>query len=165
MVDSSIAAIIAAGAALLSSALTGLITYKVAGREQRGRDVDELRSALAHYGAVLDRFGRHLDQMPHPPGPFGRWVNRQVSRWRDLDWAMGRLSTGTLGRGAMRSLDELITAMNRLLLIAPEDVLDAVLGISALLERFEQRDDGWREEWRDARNAVAQASRAAVPHL
>lgn len=59
--DSSIAAIIAAGAALFSSALTGLITYKVAGREQRGRDVDELRSALAAYGAVLDRFERNLD--------------------------------------------------------------------------------------------------------
>ncbi|MGE5527482.1 MAG: hypothetical protein ACM3Q9_02330 [Methanosarcina sp.] len=78
-------------------------------------------------------------------------MNRQVSRWRDLDWVMGRLSTGTLGRGAMRSLDELITAMNRLLLIAPEDVLDAVLGISVLLERFEQRDEGWREEWSAAR--------------
>ncbi|HWO83567.1 MAG TPA: hypothetical protein VNM38_07240 [Solirubrobacterales bacterium] len=163
--DSSITAIIAAGAALFSSALTGLITYKIAGQQQRSRDVDELRSALALYGATLDRFGRHLDQMPHPPGLVGRWVNRQVSRWRDLDWAMGRLSTGTLGRGAMRALDELITAMNRLLLIAPEDVLDAVLGISVLLERFEQRDDGWREEWNEARNAVARASRAAVPHL
>jgi hypothetical protein len=163
-VDSSIAAIIAAGAALLSSALTGLITYKVAGREQRSRDIDELRSALALYGAVLDRFGRHLNQMPHPPGPVGHWVNRQVSRWRDLDWAMGRLSTGTLGRGAMRTLDELMTAMNRLLLIAPKDVLDAVRAINVLLERFEQRDDGWREEWREARNAVAKASRAAVPH-
>jgi hypothetical protein len=163
--DSSIAAGIAASAALLSSALTGLITYKVAGREQRGRDVDELRSALAIYGAVLDRFGRHLDQMPHPPGPIGRWVNGQVSRWRDLEWAIGRLSTGTLGRGAMRTLDELITAMNRLLLVAPEDILDAVLGISVLLERFEQRDEGWQEEWREARNAVAEASRGAVPHL
>jgi hypothetical protein len=65
----------------------------------------------------------------------------------------------------MRTLDELITAMNRLLLIAPEEVLDAVLGISVLLERFEQRDEGWGEEWREARNAVAAASRAAVPHL
>lgn len=163
--DSSIAAGIAAGAALLASALTGLITYKVAAREQRGRDVEELRAALAAYGAVLDRFGRHLDQLPHPPGPAGRWVNRQVSRWRDLDWAMGRLSAGTLGRGAMRTLDELITAMNRLLLIAPEEVLDAVLGISVLLERFERRDEHWRQEWREARNAVATASRAAVPHL
>lgn len=163
--DSSIAAGIAAGAALLGSALTGLITYMVAAREQRGRDVDELRAALAAYGAVLDRFGRHLDQLPHPPGPAGRWVNRQVSRSRDLDWAMGRLSTGILGRGAMRTLDELMTAMNRLLLIAPEEVLDAVLGISVLLEHFEQRDEGWGAEWREARNAVAAASRAAIPHL
>ncbi len=163
--DSSIVAIIAASAALLGFALTGLITYKVAGREQRGRDVDELRAALAAYGAVLDRFGRHLDQMPHRPGPVGRWVNRQVSRWRDLDWAMGRISSGTLGRGAIRTLDELMTAMNRLLLIAPEDVLDAVLAISVLLERFEQREAGWRAEWREARSAVAKASHSAVPHL
>lgn len=70
--------------------------------------------------------------------------HRRAARWRDLDWAMCRLSTGTLGRGTMRALDELITAMNRLLLIAPEEVLDAVLGISGLLERFEQRDERWR---------------------
>jgi hypothetical protein len=38
---------IAAGAALLSSALTGLITYKVAAREQRGRDFEELRARLS----------------------------------------------------------------------------------------------------------------------
>lgn len=37
--DSSIAAGIAAGAALLS---TALIAYKIAAREQRGRDVEEL---------------------------------------------------------------------------------------------------------------------------
>lgn len=163
--DSSIAAGVAAGAALLGAALTGLITYKIATRQQRGREVEELRAALAVFGAVLDRFARHLDQMPHPPGPAGRWVNRQVSRWRDLDWAIGRLSTATLGRGAIRTLDELITAMNRLLLIAPEEVLDAVLRISDLVARFEQRDESWDEEWREARNAVAAASRAAVPHL
>lgn len=163
--DSSTAAIIAASAALLGSGLTGLLTYKVAGREQRGRDLDELRSALAVYGAVLDRFGRHLDQMPHPPGSIGRWVNRQVSRWRDLDWAMGRLSTGTLGRGAIRTLDELMSAMNRLLLIAPKEVLDAVIEINQLLERSDQRDAHWKAEWSEARSAVAKASRAAVPHL
>jgi hypothetical protein len=52
-----------------------------------------------------------------------------------------------------------------LLLLAPEEVLDAVLGISVLLECFEQRDESWEEEWCEARNAVAAASRAAVPHL
>lgn len=94
--ESSVAAIIAASADLLGSALTGLITYFIARREQRGTDVDELRAALAGFGAVVDRVGRHLGQMPHPPGPAGRLMNRLVSRWRDLDWAMGRLSTATL---------------------------------------------------------------------
>jgi hypothetical protein len=55
--DSSIAAGIAAGAALLSSALTGLITYKVAAREQRGRDFETFSTALgvtvsASFGSI-----------------------------------------------------------------------------------------------------------------
>jgi hypothetical protein len=164
-VNTSIAAIVAAAAALLGSGLTGLITYRISGREQRARDVDKLRAALAVYGATLDRLGRHLDQMPHPPGVVGRWVNRQLARWRDLDWALGRISTSTLGRGTMRTVDDLTIAMNRLVLIAPEEVLDAVLEISVLLEDFEQQDPDWQGRWREARNAVAKASRAAVPHL
>jgi hypothetical protein len=65
--DSGIAASVAAGAALLGSALTGLITYKVADREQRGRNTEELRVALVAYGSALDRLDRHIGQLPHPP--------------------------------------------------------------------------------------------------
>jgi len=159
------AAIVAAAAALLSSALTGFISYKIAGREERRRDTEELRAALAGYGAVLDRITRHFDQMPHPPGPLGRGVDRVVSRWRDLDWALGRISTGILGRGLIRTLDELTVAMNRLLLIAPEGVLDAAQEISLLIERLEPHDETWKAEWRAARGSLARCSREAVPHL
>lgn len=58
--DSAIAASVAAGATLLGSALTGLITYRVADREQRGRNVEELRVALLAYGSALDRLDRHI---------------------------------------------------------------------------------------------------------
>jgi hypothetical protein len=163
--DTWLTALFAAGGALAGSGLTGFITYKVARREHEARDVDELRTALVTYGAVLDRLGLRIDQMPHPPGPFGRWANRQVARWRDLDWVIGRISTATLGRGVIRIIDELTVATNRLILIAPQPVLEATEAINQLLDRIKLRDPQWKVEWQEARNALARVSRDAVPHL
>lgn len=134
--DTWLTALVAAGGALAGSALTGLITYKVAWREHEARGVEELRAALVAYGAILDRLGLRIDQMPHPPGPVGRWTNRQVSRWRDLDWVLGRIASATLGRRVTRMVDEFATATNRLILIAPQPVLEAAEAISALFDRF-----------------------------
>lgn len=153
-----------ARAALLGSALTGLIAYFLARREQRARDNDELRAALAVFGALLDRIGRHLEQLPTLQDR-GRKVNRLIAGWRDLDWAIGRLSTATLGRGAIRTFDEFSVALNRLLLIAPQAVLDVTLNLTALLERFEARSPEWESDWREARSEFAAVARSAVPHL
>lgn len=64
----------------------------------------------------------------------------------------------------MKVIDELTTATNRLILIAPHPVLEAVEEINQLLNRFEYRDGQWKAEWREARDALTRASREAVPH-
>lgn len=92
-------------------------------------------------------------------------MNRQIARLRDLDWVLGRISTATLGRNAMRSLDELMVATNRILLIAPESVLAAVQEVNSALESFKPRDSEWSAKWSAARQGVAKAARATVPHL
>jgi hypothetical protein len=75
---------------------------------------------------------------------------------------MGRLSVATVGRGAMRSIDEVISATNRLLLVAPDAVLASMETLSELIGRFDPSGSAWRKEWEEARTAFAQVSRGAV---
>ena len=142
--------------------MTGVVAYRLARLEREGQDKDELRTALAAYGAALDRLTLRIDQLPQAHGVKEDWTTRLVARWRSLDWLIGRLSVATIGRGAMRSIDEVISATNRLLLVAPDPVLASMETLSELIGRFDPSGSGWRKEWQEARTAFAQASRAAV---
>lgn len=73
-----------------------------------------------------------------------------------LNGLVGRLSTATVGRGAMRAVDEVITTTNRLVLVAPE------ASVSELIEQFDPSAAVWRDEWQEARADFAAASRCAV---
>jgi hypothetical protein len=155
-------ALIAAAGALGGSALTGLIAYRLARLEREGLDKGELRTALAAYGAALDRLTLRVDQLPQAHGIEEDWMTKLVARWRTLDWLMGRISVATIGRGAMRSIDEVITATNRLTLVAPGPVMETMQALSELISRFEPGETDWRKEWQAARAAFAIASRRAV---
>jgi len=155
-------ALIAAGGALSGSALTGVIAYRLARLEREAFDKGEMRTALASYGAALDRLTLRIEQLPQAHGIEEDWTTRLVARWRTLDWVTGRLSTATVGRGAMRALDEVIAATNRLVLVAPESVLEAMETLSELIGNFNPSGSKWREEWRAARSAFAGASRRAA---
>lgn len=124
--DNWLVALIAAGGALGGSALTGVITYRLALVERKALDRGELRAALTAYGSALDRLTLRIEQLPQAHGIEEDWTTKLVARWRTLDWVMGRLSTATVGRGAMLALDEVIAATNRLMLVAPESVLEAM---------------------------------------
>ncbi|MGE5283011.1 MAG: hypothetical protein ACM3N0_11970 [Chloroflexota bacterium] len=160
--ENGLVALIAAAGAIGGSALTGVITYRLARLERKARDKDELRSALVAYGAALDRLTLRIEQLPQAHGIEEGWTNKLVAKWPTLDWAMGRLSTAILGRGMMRAVDEVIAATNRLLLIAPEPILDEMGAVSELIGGFEPGVTKWREEWQAARSAFAGASRRAV---
>lgn len=154
--------LIAAGGAIGGSAVTGLMAYRLARLDREGHERDELRVALVAYGAALDRLTLRVDQLPQAHGIEEDWTTRLVARWQSLDWLMGRLSVATIGRGLMRAIDEVISASNRLLVVAPEPVLASMKALSELIGRFDPRGSGWRKEWQEARTAVAQVSRGVM---
>lgn len=162
MMENWLVALIAAAGAVGGSAVTGIVAYHLARLEREARDKDELRTALAAYGAALDRLTLRIDQLPQAHGIEEDWMTRLVARWRTLDWLMGRLSVATIGRGAMRTVDEVIAATNRLMLIAPGPVMERMQILSELIGRFDPGGADWREEWQAARNAFAKTSRGAV---
>jgi len=103
-----------------------------------------------------------IQQLPQAHGVEEGWSNRLIARWRTLDWIMGRLSVATVGRSTMRVVDEVIAATNRLILVAPEPILEAMQAISDLIGRFEPGGEDWQQEWQGARNAFAEVSRRAA---
>ncbi|MBS1860985.1 MAG: hypothetical protein JSS68_04665 [Actinobacteria bacterium] len=160
--DSWLVALIAAGGAVAGSGLTGWITYRLSRLEREYAAKAELRTALAAYGAALDRLTMQIEQLPQAHGIEEDWTTELVGKVRTLDWLMGRLSTATIGRGAMRAIDEVIAATNRLILVAPESVLEAMQRISELIGGFAPESAGWKDEWREARAGFSRASREAV---
>lgn len=155
-------ALIAALGAIGGSALTGVITYRLARLERQALDRDELRAALTAYGAALDRLTLRVEQLPQAHGVKEGWMNRLVAKLPTLDWLIGRMSTATVGRGIMRVVDEVIAATNRLLLVAPGPILDEMEAVSELIGTFDPGALKWRDDWKAARAAFASASRRAV---
>jgi len=160
--ESWLIALIAAAGAVAGAAVSAIAVYRVARLEAGARDKDELRAALAGYGATLDRLNLKVEQLPQAHGIDENWTTQLVARWRTLDWLMGRLSVATIGRGGMIALDEMIAATNRLLLVAPEPILDVMERLSDLIGRLDPSAADWRDEWKEARSAFAGAARATV---
>jgi len=161
-VETWLVALIAAGGAILGSALTGAVAFFLARLEHDAAAEGELRTALSAYGAALDRLTIQIEQLPEAHGIEEDWTTRLLGKLRTLDYLMGRLSTATIGRAAMRAVDEVIAATNRLLLVAPESVLDAMQEVSELIGRFEPGSESWRDDWRSARGGVSRAARQAL---
>jgi hypothetical protein len=146
---------IVAGAALLSSALTGAITLRASRRS-------DLAAALQAYGYAADRLRLEIGQMAPPPGRIGVALQSGVARARSLDWTLGQISRHTLARPALHVLDTYTAAFNRLILVAPVRVLDAMRPLNDLLGRLDERGDAWNSEWSVAREALGLAARLAL---
>jgi hypothetical protein len=110
--------LITAAGAVAGSAVTGTVVYRAARLEREAVNTGELRSALAAYGAAIDRLTLKIQQLPQAHGIDEGRSNKLVARWRTLDWVIGRLSVATVSRSTMRVVDEVIVATNRLILVA-----------------------------------------------
>jgi hypothetical protein len=153
---------IAAGAALLSSGLTGAITLRAARGQAKAQGRSDLAGALQAYGYAADRLRLELGQLPPTPGRLGAALQSTAARLRTLDWSLGQVSRHTIGRAGMRALDTYTAAFNRLILIAPSSVLTPMEALNDLLGRVESRDEAWEEAWSTARAALAHAGREAI---
>jgi hypothetical protein len=161
-VDDWLVGLIAAAGAVGGSAVTGIIAFRLARLEREARDKDELRAALVAYGAAVDRLTLKIAQLPQAHGIEEGWGNMLIARWPTLDWTIGRLSLATVGRSAMRAVEEVMAANNRLILVAPEAVLEKMHAITDLTGRFDPGGNTWKAEWQEARNALAAVSRGAL---
>jgi hypothetical protein len=162
MAEPWIAVLIAAGAALLASALTGYIAHRLARAERAERGRGELAAALMAFGYAVDRMGLEVGQLPPAPSRLNRRLNAGLTRVRMLDWLVGQASRHSLGRPAMRALDGLMATHNRLMLVAPVPVLEAAERIHELLGRVEDRDEEWKTRWQLAREQLLVASQNAL---
>jgi hypothetical protein len=62
----------------------------------------------------------------------------------------------------MRVVDEVIVATNRLVLVAPEPIVETMQAITDLVGRFEPVSEDWKRDWQEARNVFAEVSRDAA---
>ncbi len=53
-------------------------------------------------------------------------------------------------------------AANQLLMVAPRELLEAVQRVNELLKEFEGPDQGWIEEWQEARGQLVRTCRDIV---
>lgn len=161
---------ITAAATLTSAGLTGAISLALMRRQDRSRGRSDLAAALQAHGYAADKLGVEIAQLPPPPARVARASQALVERLPMLNWSMSQVARHTLARPAMRSVDTYMAAMNRLMLVAPREVLEPLERLNELLTRIEGRhaewhidwDVEWRADWNAARGALMHAARAAI---
>jgi hypothetical protein len=105
---------------------------------------------------------QEIGQLPPSPSRGVQLTDRVLTRTPSLEWMIGQASRHTVGRPALRAFDAYSAAANRLLLVAPNPVLDALEDLSALLARLAHHDEAWRAEWHQTRKRFVVVARAAV---
>ena len=159
MNDAAIA-IIGAAAGLVGATIGSFVALRIARIESRERSSGELATAIAAFGYAVDRLTLEIGQLPPPPGRAATALTTAVTRMPHADWFTGQLARWSLGLPAMRALDRLMAATNRLSLLAPEALLPDVGRISELLGRLAHRDQEAVAELADARARLLTAARA-----
>lgn len=158
--------LIAAGSALLGSlggtAITAWFSLRVNNRQLAAGAQAELLACLSAYGYALDRLELEMQQLPPGQGRLVRATQRALLRVPQLDWSIGQVGRHTLARPAMRAIDTYSAAANRLLLVAPEELLPSIERLNDLLTDVASRDADWKQRWRAARSEHALAARRSV---
>ena len=133
--------------------------------ERQSRERGELVRELAALGFALDMLELEISRLPRRTA-FGRAADKTVNRDRlpSLNYLLGWAHLKTLGRDAYRALERFVESANRALLVAPDEVLEAVEGFTELLGELENRRDGetWKEQWGTARERYAEVCRSVV---
>jgi hypothetical protein len=153
---------VTAGAVLVASGLAGGLTLWAGRVEREDRSRGELATALSSFGHALDRMELEIGQLPPVTREGMRVSERVLARFSTLEWVIGQASRHSVGRPALRALDGYSIAANRLLLVAPNPVLEVLEELSALLARISRRDEAWQVEWRQARENFVVVARTAV---
>jgi|SRR5579884_141204 len=156
-------AAIAAVSGLCGATIGGAITFATQRADRRERSRGELGAALVAYGYALDMLQMEISKIP-PRTLVARLADAAINehRFPNLNFLLNWAHAKSLGRDAARAVDRLVGATNRLLLVAPAELLPLVQEINELLAHVSDRDAAWERQWHEERGRFIAAARDLV---
>jgi hypothetical protein len=111
---------------------------------------------------MLELIGLEAGRQPRA-GRAVKALNRFLEeRAPQIDYTTGRLHEAIFTPHLRSLMDRYSFASNRLLMVAPVDLLVHVQGVSDLLAEFDGPDPDWRQRWQDSHGSLVRACRRAV---
>jgi hypothetical protein len=157
-----ISAAIAGGSAIAGGAVVAISNYWVRRADIRESRRTELRAAVVDYLHMVDLIGLEASRQPKS-GRSVRALNRFIEqRAPQIDYTTGRLHEAIFTPHLRRLMDRLSFATNRLLMVAPFELLAPMEDVNVALADFEGPDPDWNQRWEDARKRFAIACRELV---
>lgn len=147
-------------AALLGAGIGGGVTFLVQRADRNERAQGELAAAVVAFGYALDSLHTELIRMPRSTMP-ARAVDHLINeeRFPNLNRLVIWANSKTIGRDAERALDRFMSAANRLIVLAPLELLPIIERANRLLSRVNGRDDAWEKQWSAMRAELTVESR------
>jgi hypothetical protein len=150
-----------------ASAIGGGIVVAASNSRIRKADAEEgtraaLLSAVVGYLHMLELIGLEAARQPssgRAVSALNRFIERRAPQ---LDYTTGRLHEAIFTPYLRTLMDRYSLAANQLLMVAPRELLQAVQRVNELLEEFESPDQGWIEEWQEARGRLVRTCRDIV---
>jgi hypothetical protein len=147
-------------AGLLGAGVGGGVTFLVQRADRQERARGELAAAVLAFGYALDSLHTELTRIPRPTTA-ARFVDHVINeqRFPNLNRLLVWANSKTISRDAERALDRFMSAANRLMVLAPLELLPVIERANQLLSRVDERDDGWEEQWWAMRAGLTVESR------
>jgi hypothetical protein len=147
-------------AALLGAGIGGGITFLTQRADRKDRARGELAAAIVAFGYALDSLHTELSRMSRPTR-VARLTDRAINeqRFPGLNRLLIWANSKTIGRDAERAVDRFMSAANRLMVLAPLELLPVIERANQLLSRSDERDDAWEEQWWAVRAELTVESR------
>lgn len=154
---------ITAAATLLSALLASGISLLVVRKQIRAQEMADLAAAAQAHGYAADRLASEIALLRRRLwGASNKHPRRRIAHRPHLDWWIGLIARHSLGRPALRALDAYSAATNRLMLIAPKDMLTHLEHLNELLTELDRRQTEWHEGWTETWWADWNATRGAL---
>jgi hypothetical protein len=155
-------AFLSAAAAIAGGLIVALSNYWLRRLELLASEHEELRVALTSFLHAIDLLGFEAGRQPRS-GRTVNAINRFVARWLpQVDYTTGRLHE-RIFTPRLRSLEERFTfAANRLVLVAPLELLPQIEAVTLALADFAEPDESWRRRFDLARQELLRAARETL---
>ena len=147
-------------AGLLGAGIGGGATFLVQRADRKERARGEVAAAVVAFGYALDSLHTELSRIPRTTTP-ARFADHLINeqRFPNLNRLLIWANSKTIGRDAERALDRFISAANRLVVLAPLELLPIIERANQLLSRADERDELWEKQWRAVRAELTVESR------